>query len=130
MEKLRSFGWQQWLLIAGLVLSLGVTGVFAARAMRYVPRRQVDEPIRPWMTVPYIARSYRVPAVVLYQALGLTPAPRDRRPLIAIARTQNRPVNTLIADLQSDIVRYRAANPTPRPTPHPTPTPRPSASAS
>src|ERR1700682_4816763 len=106
MEKLRSFGWQQWLLIAGLVLSLGVTGVFAFRAMHYVPRRQVDEPIRPWMTVPYIARSYRVPASVLYQALGLPPAlpppaPRDRRPLIAIARAQNRPVSLLIADLQA-----------------------------
>jgi hypothetical protein len=117
MDKLRSFGWQQWLLIIGLVLSLGVTGVFAARAMHYMPRRQVDEPIRPWMTVPYVARSYRVPAAACYQALGLAPMPRDRRPLIAIARLQNRPVSALIADLQKAIAQYRLTHPTPSPQP-------------
>jgi hypothetical protein len=126
MDKLRSFGWQQWLLILGLALSLGVTGVFAARAMQHVPRRQVDEPIQPWMTVPYIARSYRVPSAACYQALGLPPMPRDRRPLVAIARAQNRPVSQLIADLQKAIAQYRLAHP----TPHPIPSPRPSAGAS
>jgi hypothetical protein len=117
MDKLRSFGWRQWLLILGLVLSLGVAGVFAVRAMQYVPRRQVDEPIRPWMTVPYIAHSNHVPAGVLYQALGLPTTPRDRRPIVAIARAQQRPVNALIAELRNAIIHARPPYPTPTPEP-------------
>jgi hypothetical protein len=107
MNKQQPLGWQQWLLIAGLVLSLVVAGVFAIHGLQRFPRRQVDEPIRAWMSVPYIARSHRVPAAVLFVALGLPAQPPDRRPLMAIARAQNRPVATLIAELQNAIVHSR-----------------------
>ncbi len=101
----------------GLVLSLAVVSVFAWRAVHAVPRRQVDEPIRGWMTVPYIARSYRVPPAVLYAALGLPATPRDRRPIMAIARSQNRPLAEIIAELQNAIVHARPPYVLPSPTP-------------
>ena len=116
-KQQQPWGWQQWLLIAGLVLSLGVVGVFAVRGLQHIPRHQVDEPIRPWMSVPYIARSYRVPPAILYAAIGVPAQPRDRRPLMAIARTQNRPVSELIAELQNAIVHARPPYVLPSPTP-------------
>lgn len=113
----RRWGWQQWLLLLGLVLSLGVVYFFGVRGLQYIPRRQVDEPIRPWMTVPYVARSYRVPPQVLYSALGLPDRPPDRRPLMTIARAQNRPVAAVIANLQNAIVHARPPYVFPSPTP-------------
>jgi len=107
MNKQQPLGWQQWLLIAGLVLSLVVAAVFAIHGLQRFPRRQADEQIRGWMSVPYIARSHRVPAALCYAALGLPAQPPDRRPLMFIARAQHRPVETLIVELQNAIAHYR-----------------------
>jgi hypothetical protein len=111
--------WSQRLLLLGLVLglllSVAVVAVFAARAMQQSPFRPTVEPIRPWMTVPYIARSHHVPASVLYTALGLPPTQHDRRPLLAIARAQHRPVSAVIAAVQAAIVQYHPPTPTPAP---------------
>jgi hypothetical protein len=71
-----------------------------------------DEPIRPWMSLGYIAHSYSVPPWVLHQALGL-PLKPDRRPIREIAREQNRSVDEVIAILQDAIVHSRP------PYPHP-----------
>jgi hypothetical protein len=117
MDNNRTFGWQPWLLALGLVLSLAIATLFAFRAWQHVPRRQVDEPIHAWMTVPYIARSYRVPPAVLLAALGLPAKPPDRRPIMTIARAQNRPVAAVIADLQNAIVHARPPYVLPSPTP-------------
>lgn len=117
MDNLRRMRWPQWLLLLGLALSLAVVVIFAARGLQHLPLRRVDEPIRPWMAVPYIARSYRLPPRVLYAALGLPATPRDRRPLVAIARAQHRQVSALIADLQTAIVHARPPYPTPAPDP-------------
>jgi hypothetical protein len=117
MKRIRLFGWRQWLLILGLVLSLVVVVVFAIRALGHVPRPEVDEPIRPWMSVPYVAHSYHVPPHVLFQALGLPHKPPDERPIVEIARVQNRSVETVIADLQNAIVHARPPYPPPPPPP-------------
>ncbi|MBK7199321.1 MAG: hypothetical protein WAW03_15260 [Anaerolineae bacterium] len=98
-------------LLLGLLLSLLIIFIFAARAFRHAPRPLVDETIQPWMSVGYIARSYRVPPTVLLETLGL-PARSDHRPLSAVAAEQKRPVNDLIAILNQTITAYRAANPT------------------
>lgn len=113
----RTWGRQQWLLALGLALSLAVVVVFAMRGLQHVPRRRVDEPIHGWMNVPYIARSYRVPPAVLYTALGLSAQPLDRRPIMAIARAQDRPLAAVIADLQNAIVHARPPYVLPTPTP-------------
>ena len=117
MIKIRKFGLRQWLLILGLVLSLTITVVFTVRAMRHAPRPQVDEPMRPWMSVTYIAHSYHVPSYVLFQALGLPPKPPDKRPIMDIALAQNRSVETVIADLQNAIIYARPPHPPPPPPP-------------
>ncbi len=109
--------WREWLVALGFVLSIAVLGVFLVRSFRIASGLRRDEPIRPWMTVPYVARSYHVPPSVLYRALGLPDRPHDRRPLAALARTQGRPVQDLIGDLQSAILRTRAAATPPSPNP-------------
>jgi hypothetical protein len=103
MAEPRKIDWKQWLFILGFVVSLVIVVVFALQAFRHAPRLRVNEPIRPWMTIPYVARSYNVPPAVLYQALNLPRLPRDRRPLAMIAREQNRTVNSVIAALQEAI---------------------------
>jgi hypothetical protein len=117
MEKIRKFRWQEWLLILGFGLSLVVIILFSIRTVRYFPHRRVDEPIRPWMSLPYIAHSYRVPAYILYQALGLPLQPRDRRPIAVIARNQNRSLASVIAALQAAITHARPPYATPPPSP-------------
>ncbi len=125
MDNPRKFRWQHWLLIFGFALSLAITGFFAVQAIRQSPHRHLNEPIRPWMNIPYIAHSYHVPSQVLYQALGLASVPHDRRPLLEIARQTKQPVDNLILLLDAAITQYRLTA-----TPPPTSTPAPPGSTS
>ena len=118
---MKNLGWRQWLVLFAFVLVVGVTGLFTVRTIRraiYWHYHQ-DEPIRPWMSLGYIAHSYRVPRWVLEQALGLpaTPGKPDRRPIREIAREQHRPVDEVIAILQEAIVHARPPYPPPGPPP-------------
>ena len=113
---MRRLGWQQWLVLSLFLLALVVAGLFGVRAVRRAAywRNHRDVAIRPWMSVPYVAHSYRIPPHVLYEALGLRPAPPpDRLPLRVIAREQNRTVAELISELQDAIAREREAHPPP-----------------
>ncbi len=104
-------GGRKWLVLLAFVLVVSLTGLFAVRTVRRTIywRFHQDEPIRPWMSLGYIAHSYRVPPWVLSQALGLPskPGKPDRRPIREIAREQNRPVDEVIATLQDAIVHAR-----------------------
>jgi hypothetical protein len=115
---MKKFGLRQWLVVLAFLLVVSFTGLFAVRTVRraiYWHHHQ-DEPIRPWMSLGYIARSYDVPPWVLSQALGL-PLKPDRRPIREIARQQNRPVNEVIAILEDAIVHARPPYPPPGPPP-------------
>jgi hypothetical protein len=125
MGNFRNVRWQHWLLIVGFALSLAITGFFAIQAIREAPHRRREESIRSWMNIPYIAYSYHVPAHILYQALGLASIPRDRRPLLEIARQEHQPVENLILNLEAAITQYRLTT-----TPAPTETPSPPGSTS
>jgi hypothetical protein len=118
---MKKLGWHQWLLLAIFLLAIVVTGFFAVRTVRRAIYWQAhrDEPIRPWMSVRYVSRSYRVPPELLYRAINLEPVPHDRRPLREIAREQKRPVETLIIELQEAIKSFRAHGPpaSQKPTP-------------
>lgn len=112
---MKRLGRRELILLLSFLLVLIVTGLFAARAIRRAAywREHRDEPIRTWMSVHYVSRSYRVPPPNLYQAIGAVPIPRDRRPLREIAREQNRSVDILISELQQAIIDFRKSNPPP-----------------
>jgi hypothetical protein len=118
MKKLE---WHQWLLVALFLAAVFFTGLFGFRAIRRAIywHNHRDEPIRSWMSVPYVAHSYRVPTHVLYQAIDLPPMQRDRRPLREIAREQDRPVEVLISELKDAIIHSRPPYPPPPPPPTP-----------
>jgi hypothetical protein len=118
---MKNFGWRQWLVLMAFLCVVSFTGLFAVRTVRraiYWHYHQ-DEPIRPWMSLGYIAHSYRVPPWVLSQALGLPrePGKPDRRPIREIARQQNRSVDEVITILQDAIVHARPPYPPPGPPP-------------
>jgi hypothetical protein len=73
--------------------------------------RRATEPLRPWMNIPYIAHSHHVRIEILYQAAGLPVDRNDHRPLGRIARQQGRPVDELIARLETAIARSRIHSP-------------------
>ena len=107
---MKRLGWKQWVLVAALALVVLATGLFAVRIVRRAIywHAHRDEAIRPWMTIPYVAHSYRLPPHILYQALGIPQQLHDRRPLGQIAREQNRSVDEVISLLQETIGRERA----------------------
>jgi hypothetical protein len=117
---MKNLGWRQWLIVLAFALVVAVTGLFAVRTVRRAVywHTHKDEPIRPWMSIGYIAHSHRVPPHVLTEALGLPPKP-DRRPIGEIARQQNRSVDEVIAILQNAIVHVRPPYPPPGPPPRP-----------
>jgi len=114
---MKKLGWRQWLVVALFLVAVVVTSLLMVRAVRRAVywRFHRDEPIRAWMSVPYVAHSYRVPPHVLYKAIGLPQDKRDKRPLREIAREQNRPVEILITELQDAITHSRPPYPTPSP---------------
>lgn len=95
-------------------VALAGTFVFAVRAgHRARLLRWENEPIRAWMSVPFIAHTHHVPAAVLFQAIGLPPHRHDRRPLRRIAREQRRPVEAVIQDLDRALAAEGHTHPAP-----------------
>ena len=98
--------WRRTLAV-GLAFILAITGTFvfayrAGRRARHI--RTENEPIRAWMSVPFIAHSHHIPAATLFQAIGVQPQePRDRRSVRHIAHDLNRPVPELMGQLQRAI---------------------------
>ena len=117
LQTLRTFSWQQWLVALLFLLVLGFTGLYAVRTTRHAIywHYHQDEQIHGWMTVGYVAHSYRVPRQILYQSLGLPPQFHDKRPLRNIAKSQNRSMNEIRAILQDAIAHSRLQYPSPSP---------------
>ena len=118
---MKHLGRKQWFVAVGLALVLLITGLFAVRTVRRAVYWGLhrDEVIRPWMSVPYVAHSYRVPPLVLYEALGIAPQPHDRKPIKEIAREQNISVEQLMTTLQEAIARERGRVPSGSQSPSP-----------
>jgi hypothetical protein len=114
---MKALGWRQWTMLVIFALVVTATGLFAVRTVRRAVywRHHRDEPIRPWMTIPYIAHSYRVPPRVLYEAIGIPPQLRDRRPLKQIALERNVSVDQIADTLQRAILNFQQTNMPPEP---------------
>ena len=94
------------MVVLGLAFLIAITGtfVFAYRAGRHARQiRSANEPIRAWMSIPFIAHTRHVPAQALFQAIGLQPEPHDRRSIRHIAHDLKRPVPDLMSQLQRAI---------------------------
>ncbi len=101
-------------LLFALALVLAIAGafVFSFRAGSHARQlRRQNEPIRPWMSVPFIAHTQHVRQEELYRAIGLQPREHDRRPLRVIARQENRPVADIIRDLENAIANSPRSDP-------------------
>lgn len=95
-------------------VALAGTVLFAVRASRHARYLRLEnEPIRPWMSVPFIAHTHHVPAGLLYQAIGLEPLQHDRRPLRKIARDEHRPVAQVMSDLERALASAGHVHPAP-----------------
>ena len=102
------------LLLLGLAFVLAIAGtfVFAFRAGAHARRiRHQNDPVHPWMSVPFIAHTHHVPPEILFQAIGVQPRERDRRPLRQIARAEHKPVAELVRDLENAIAKANGKAP-------------------
>lgn len=102
-----------------LLLALATTAIAADATFKAIQRFQQQKAlaaagdvrtIRPWMTIPYLARFYHVPEAYLYRSLHLNDAPRHAT-LHALAIRFNRPVDELIHQIQTAILNYRKQHP-------------------
>ena len=112
------------LLILAVALCVAIAGtfIFGFRAGRHARHLHWEnEPIRPWMTVPFIAHTHHVPPAILFHALGMDPQQHDRRPLRAIARQENRPVENVVRDLEHALTSAGHTHPAPGTPGGPTP---------
>lgn len=111
------------LLVTGILLcvALGATIFFAVQTIQAIQRFQEEHAltlagdvstIRPWMTIPYIARVYHVPESYIYERLHITDPQSVRlTSLHALAGRYNLPVDGLISDVQNAIRTYRNQHP-------------------
>ena len=92
------------LLLIGFCLAIAATFFFGFRAGRTARHvRWQNEPIQPWMSVPFVAHVHHTRSEVLFNAIHVAPNPRDRRPIREIARAQKVPATELIRQLQDAI---------------------------
>jgi hypothetical protein len=97
-------GYRRPLLLAGFCLAIAATFFFGFRAGRTARHvRWQNEPIQPWMSVPFVAHVHHTRSEILFNAIHVPPNPRDRRPIREIARDRKVPVGELIRQLQDAI---------------------------
>jgi hypothetical protein len=95
---------QTLILVLGFCLAISATFFFAYRAGKTARHiRERNEPIKSWMSVPFVAHTYHVREDLLFQAIHVTPNPRDHRPIRDIARAEKLPSAELIGELRNSI---------------------------
>lgn len=112
MKKLIRQLWQNnRLLLIAFTVAAALTLFFAIRTAAffiYWSNHQNVE-IEGWMTIGYVAHSYRVPPPELQKAMGYDPHRPERRPLGRIARDTGEPLPRLIARVERAIETARQA---------------------
>ena len=96
------------ILSVALLVAMAGAIVFGHRTRGHIRRiRSENDPIRPWMSVPFIAHVHHVRPDILYQAIRVEPRQHDRRPVRQLARAENRPVADVMRDLEAAIASAR-----------------------
>ena len=102
------------ILTVAFLIALAGTFSLAWRAGRHARRLHWEnEPIRPWMSVPFIAHTHHVSTDSLFRAIGLPPHHHDRRPLRIIAREEHKPVAELMQQLDRALAAQGHVHPAP-----------------
>lgn len=106
------------LFVFALALAIAATFYFGYRTGAHARHfRRQNEPIRDWMSVPFIAHAYHVRPEILFEAAKVPAGRHDRRSLRTIARDQNRPVEDVIRDVEMAVAAARKAAPEQRTSP-------------
>jgi uncharacterized membrane protein len=101
---------QRIVLVLALILAIAGTFVFGYRVGGHARHiRRQNEPVRAWMSVPFIAHTHHVDPEILFEAAGVPPQPQDRRSLRKIARAEKRPVDDVIHAVENAIANARKA---------------------
>ena len=101
---------QQLFLMSGLLLALFITLFFGLRAFRRFSKPPSTEPVREWMSIPYIVHAYHVPPPILLEALGLpADTPPSKRPLNRIAKELNLTTDEVVKRVEDAIAQERAS---------------------
>lgn len=116
---LRVMRHRRWLIV-GLVLLALIGAVAAGRSATRMfrrgppPPRQTDVSlIAGWMTVPYVARTYRVPPGELFAAIGIEPRGNDRKSIDELAAASGRSSAELVAAVQAVVRDAQSRQPPP-----------------
>ena len=121
-----------WLSIAVVVIILigfGLTAFYGVRVLRSYRQlhRMPLQPgvtdvnlVRTWMTIPYIARAYRVPEDVLWQGLGIPREGNRYKSLRILDRVYANGQPSVILNRVKDLIhQYQIQHPAPAtPSPH------------
>ena len=103
---------QSLILALAFLLAVAATVFFGVRAGRTARRVHFrNEPIRGWMSVPFIAHTRHVHEEPLFHAIGVTPDRHDHRPIRDIARSEHVPVSRLVDDLEAAIAEQERRSP-------------------
>ncbi len=133
-NRVRIYALVVLLILAGLVLSafFGYRLAQAAASLRHArlqPGETDVELIRPWMTIPYIARIYRVPEETLWEGLGIPPAGNRHKSLRTLDSEYAGGRPGAILNKVKDLILHYQEQPTPTPAPSTTPSSTPSPGA-
>jgi hypothetical protein len=107
------------LLLVALLAALAVGGASAWRLAQRAsrpppPPRQTDvAQIAGWMPVGYVARAYRVPAPVLFEALGVSAEGPRGRTLDDVAAETGRSSDEVVAIVRETVAAWQEAHPPP-----------------
>lgn len=98
-------------LVSAFALALALTLFFAVRfviGFTYWAAHH-EEPIRPWMTIGYVGKSWDLNPRVIDETAGL-PLPVDGRPFTIkeIAEQRNVPVEEIIKQVEDAVAKLRA----------------------
>lgn len=77
------------------------------------PRETNVQLVQSWMTLPYIARTYRIPISVLWEKLQVDPKKDERSSLETIAQDENKTPEEIVEKVKATITEFQKLPPAP-----------------